>query len=162
MRRPDAARACYVKYLTAFPAGPLVLDAALGAGRAALHGKQYAAALTDLQKALELCATLGQTGELAKRAGDVKPEAKFWLGECYFAQAQAAAALQQSAGASAFALQPWYTVGVYYFAQAQYSEATRQYAAASALALEPWYSRALLQEARCSALTHNTPPPSAP
>ncbi len=114
-----------MKYLATFPGGPLVLDAALGAGRAALQEKQYATALTDLQKALDLCATLGQTGALAKRADNVKPEAKFTLGECYFAQAQ-------------------------------YTDALKQYAGASAYALEPWYSRALLQEARCSALMHNT------
>ena len=61
-----AAREAYLKYLANFPGGPLVLDAALGAGRAALEEKQYAPALADLQKALELCNTLGQTGELSQ------------------------------------------------------------------------------------------------
>lgn len=120
----QAAREAYRKCLASFPNGPLVLDAALGAGRAALQAKQYATALTDLQQALELCATLGRTGELGKRADNVKPEAKFTLGECYFAQAQ-------------------------------YPDAVKQYAGAAALAMEPWYSKALLQEARCSALTHD-------
>lgn len=118
------ARDVYVLYVTRFPNGAKVLDAALGAGRGALTAKQYAMARTDLQKALTLCDQFAQGAnkDLADRAVNVRPEAQYDLAQSYFDEKN-------------------------------YPEALKQFAAVSAYKLDPWYSRSMLQMARCSAIT---------
>ena len=103
-----AARDTYRQYQQQYQTGPLLLDAALGAGRAALANKQYATALADLHSALALCPTLRPRGA-AERANDVQPEALFTIGRCYFLQAHYADALKAYAGVAACNMEPWYS-----------------------------------------------------
>jgi TolA-binding protein len=120
------ARETYGQYVAKNPEGGLVLDAQLGAGRAALAAKKTADARADLRKALDLCTRLAEKDPaLAERAKSVGPEAQFLLGQ---------AAMDEK----------------------KYDEALTQLALVSAYNIEPWYSRSLLQMARCSALAGNT------
>ena len=122
------ARDAYLQYLAKYPAGSFAVDAACGAGRADLTGKQYAVARTDLQKALALCAqcAAGKNAALAERAKNVQPEAQYWLAQCDLEEKK-------------------------------YPEAIASFATVSAFPLEPWYSRSILQLARCSLLTNDKP-----
>jgi len=120
------ARETFGRYVAKYPAGGLVLDAQLGAGRAALAAKKIADARADLRKTLDLCDKLAVgNAALAERAKSVGPEAQFLLGQ---------ASLDEKS----------------------YDDALTQFALVSAYNMEPWYSRSLLQMARCSALTGNT------
>jgi TolA-binding protein len=120
------ARETYVQYLTKYPKQKLVLDAAVGAGRAALLQKQYLTARTDLAKALQLCDELGKgtDAELAERAKNVAPEAQYHLAQSYFEEKK-------------------------------YEQASKEYAAVAFYGYEPWSSRSLYQLAECSALNSN-------
>jgi len=119
------ARDAYRQYVVKYPEGGLVLDAQLGAGRAALAAKKTADARADLQKTLDLCDKLADKKPvLAERAKSVGPEAQFLLGQ---------AAMDEQ----------------------KYDDALTQLALVSAYNMEPWYSRSLLQMARCSALAGN-------
>ncbi|OPZ85243.1 MAG: tol-pal system protein YbgF [bacterium ADurb.Bin429] len=121
------ARETYTQYVTKYPKGGKVLDALLGAGRAALALKQYAAARTDLAKTLQLCEEMGKgtDAELIDRAKNVAPEAQFHLAQSYFEEKK-------------------------------YEPAAKEYAAVAFYGYEPWSSRSLLQLAECSALNGNT------
>ncbi len=116
------ARGAYLQYVERFANQPLLLDAAVGAGRCALRAKLYVAARTDLQKALQLCADTvkGTDKTLAERAKNVAPEAQY-------EQAQS------------------------FFEEKHYDEALKAYAGVSAYKYEPWYSQSMLQMARCNA-----------
>ncbi|MHB0935902.1 MAG: tetratricopeptide repeat protein [Armatimonadota bacterium] len=123
--QPLPAREAFGQYVAKNPAGALVLDAQLGAGRAALAAKKTADARADLRKALDLCAELPEKHPvLAERAKSVAPEAQFLLGQ---------AAMDEKA----------------------YDDALTQFALVGVYNMEPWYSRSLLHMARCSALAGN-------
>lgn len=114
------ARDAYQEYLTKYPTGDLVADAALGLGRAAVAAKQYTVARDDLQKAITLFEKLedGDNKDLAERAKGLKAEAQ-------------------------------YTIGQSYYEEKNYKQAIREFAQVSLYKYEPWYSRSFLQEARC-------------
>jgi TolA-binding protein len=118
------ARESFLQYIARHATQPLVLDAALGAGRAAYQATQYATARNDLQNALARCGEFAQSANstLAERAKNVAPEAQFYLAESFFREKK-------------------------------YDEAIKEFAAVSVYAYEPWYSRSLLHMAECSALT---------
>jgi TolA-binding protein len=121
------AREGYLQYVAKYPNGALILDAQLGAGRTALAAKQYTAARTDLQKALDMSGQLpAKIPSLAERAKSVQPEAQYLLG---------LTAMEEK----------------------KYDDALRQLAAVSAYNMEPWYSRSLLQMARGSARNGDLP-----
>lgn len=123
--QPLPACEAFSRYVAKHPAGALVLDAQLGAGRSALAAKKTADARADLRKALDLCVQLAdKSPALAERAKSVAPEAQFLLGQ---------AAMDEKA----------------------YDDALTQFAFVAAYNMEPWYSRSLLQMARCSALSGN-------
>jgi len=120
------AHDAFGQYVVKNPAGALVLDAQLGAGRSLLAAKKTADARADLQKALDLCAQIAdKSPALTERAKSVGPEAQFLLGQ---------AAMEDKG----------------------YDDALTQFALVGAYNMEPWYSRSLLQMARCSALGGNT------
>jgi len=104
-----AAREAYLQYVAKFATGEKVLDAALGAGRTALADKQYAAALTDLRKALELCGKLGKGGALLERANNVQPEAQYLIGQCSQEQKNYSDAITAYAAVAAYNMEPWYS-----------------------------------------------------
>lgn len=126
-KQAASARDAYLQYVTKYAVSPMLLDAALGAGRTGLQAKQYGSARADLLKALELCTKwgAGSNAALATRAKNVAPEAQYYLGQSYYEEQRYDAALKEFAG-----------VAVYQY--------------------EPWYSRSLLQMARCSAQSGDT------
>ena len=119
------ARDAYLQYTVKAPAGGLALDALLGAGRVELLKKDYTAAKTHLQQALDQGTVLGEKDPaLAERAKSVQPEAQYLLGQAAFEQKH-------------------------------YDDALRLLAAVSLYNLEPWYSRSLLLMARAGAANND-------
>jgi tetratricopeptide (TPR) repeat protein len=119
----QSARVAYLQYVEKYPKGDRILDAALGAGRAALTAKMPVAAREDLKKCMAMTvdlAILNISADIKKRADEVGAEAQFDLAQSYYDEGT------------------------------NYVEAHRQFAAVSAFNYEPWYSRSLLMMAKCS------------
>jgi len=103
------ARALYQQYATKYPKGRYLLDAQVGAGRAALLATELAAARADLQQAINGCKMADLPTTLTERAKNLLPEAYFFLGKTLAAQAQYDAALTAYAVIAGYNLEPWYS-----------------------------------------------------